>query len=154
LLPDGILRSTLSKVAAVEARALRKQLKKDVESVLKSHHIARTSGSPSVAVGTSTGTQEPSTASLGIGSLTTFFKPGKSKRPGYSHAFITHMSTLVLDMLDDADVEETETRIKEEYLRLLDSPVLSKMMRIRADDLNPTVILEEVVKMVDLYKEK
>ena len=69
LRPGGVLWSTLSKVAAVEARALRNQLKKDVDSVLKNHHVARSQSLQDPG---------PSTASLGIGSF--FIKPDKKNK--------------------------------------------------------------------------
>lgn len=148
LRPDGVLRSTLSKVGAEEARALRKNLKKDIESVLKDHHIARASTS-SASNSSDPGTSA-STASLGIGTINHFFRPGP-KKPDFSHAFVTHMSTIIFDVLSEDDLEEAKMRIKDEFLRLLDSPVLSKMMRIKAHELDPDIIREEVIKMIKLY---
>ena len=83
--------------------------------------------------------------------IDTFLQPGARKH-GYSHAFVTHMSAVILDVLAEEDVEEAEMRIRNEFLRLLDSPILSKMMRIYAHGLNPAAIREEVIKFVKLYE--
>ena len=75
--------------------------------------------------------------------IDTFLQP-RARKHGYSHAFVTHMSAVILDVHAEEDVEE--------FLRLLDSPILSKMMRIYAHGLNPAAIRVEVIKFVKLYE--